>query len=130
MCIRDRSRIGFLLITPIVWIIYFIYTIFRILLWPLLGIWTGLYRLFSAFEWILITTKGALQHCYSWKDSKMVFGKVNEQDYRVFLKKNGGSKMMIECGLVKFMYYGSFANLKGDQPGLLAADMAVRIVLD
>ena len=124
------SRIGFLFITSIVWIVYFIYTIFRILLWPLMGVWTGLYRLFSAFEWILISTKGALHRCYSWKDSKMIFGKVNEQDYRVFLKKNGGSKMMIECGLVKFMYYGSFANLKGNEPGLLAADMAIRIVLD
>jgi len=124
------SKIAFLLLLPFVWLVFLGYTIFRILLWPLLGFWTGLYRFFSAFEWMLVTAKGALQHCYSWKESKLIFGKVNEQDYRVFLKKAGGSKMMIDCGLVKFMYYGSFANLKGDEPGVLAADIAIRIVLD
>jgi uncharacterized protein with NAD-binding domain and iron-sulfur cluster len=124
------SRIAFLLLLPLIWLLFLVYTLFRILLWPLLGIWTGLYRFFSATEWILITAKGALQHCYSWKESKLIFGKVNDQDYRVFLKKAGGSKMMIDCGLVKFMYYGSFANLKGNEPGVLAADIAIRIVLD
>jgi uncharacterized protein with NAD-binding domain and iron-sulfur cluster len=124
------SRISFLLLSLVVWPVFVVYKILQFLLWPVLGVWTGLYRFFSALEWILVTTKGALQHCYSWKTSRMVFGRVNDKDYRVFLKKAGGSKMMIDCGLVKFMYYGSFANLKGDKPGLLAADIAIRIVLD
>ena len=128
--ILPLSRIVFVLLHVVVWPIYLIYKVLRLLFWPLLGIWTGLYRMFSAFEWILITTKGALTHCYSWKDSSMVFSKVNDLDYRPFLKNNGGSQMMIDCGLVKFMYYGSFANLKGNDPGILAADIAIRIVLD
>ena len=133
--ISDRStlpfgRIWFLLLTAVVWICYFVYTIIRLLLFPFLSSWIWANRLLSAFEWILVTTKGALARCYSWKQSKMVFGKVNDDDYRSFLKRAGGSEMMIECGLVKFMYYGSFANLKGDKPGILAADMAIRIVLD
>lgn len=124
------SRVLFVLMTMIIWPLFWLYTLLRIILSPLINLSTGLYRLFASFEWILVTAKGALQHCYSWKESQLLFGKVNDQDYRSFLRKAGGSEMMIRCGLVKFMYYGSFANLKGDKPGVLAADIAIRIVLD
>jgi uncharacterized protein with NAD-binding domain and iron-sulfur cluster len=128
--ILKLNPIGYILVSVFVWAFYFIYEFFRILFYPLVINLRGLNRFFSATEWILITAKGSLQYCYDWKLSALIFAKVNDQDYREFLKKAGGSKMMITCGLVKFMYYGSFANLKGDAPGLLAADMAIRIVID
>lgn len=132
----------YIAICVVVWPISWIYTILRIILYPLLQVWTQLYRFFSAFEWLLLSVKGSLKDCYSWKERKIIFGTINNEDYRVWLKKHGGSQMMIDCGLVKFMYYGSFANLKNypddktcetdpkSQEGILAADIAVRIVLD
>lgn len=133
--IEDRSvlslgRLTFLLLCLVIWPVFWIYWILRILLYPLIMVWTQLRRFLSAFEWILVTSKGALRDCYNFRKGKLIFGVINDKDYRAWLKKHGGSQMMIRCGLVKFMYYGSFANLKGDAQGVLAADMAVRIVLD
>ena len=87
-------------------------------------------RFFVTVEWGLISTKGVLKDCYNFKKRQLIFSVINDQDYRYFLKKHGGSQMMIKCGLVKFMYYGSFANLKGSEPGILASDLAIRIILD
>lgn len=136
------SPIWYLLICIVVWPVSWIYFILRFLLSPLLKVWTQGYRFFAAFEWILISVKGSLADCYSFKQKEIVFGVINDWDYRAWLKKHHGSQMMIQCGLVKFMYYGSFANLKdydSDEnaanknnvtAGVLAADIAVRIVLD
>jgi uncharacterized protein with NAD-binding domain and iron-sulfur cluster len=133
--LEDRSslslgRIAYIILCLLVWPIFWIYLILKFILYPLLLFWTQLKRLFVTFEWGLVSTKGALRDCYSFKDKKLIFGTINDKDYRAWLKKHGGSQMMIRCGLVKFMYYGSFANLKGDAQGILAADMALRIVLD
>ena len=126
----NLSRFWFVIMCVVIWPVSWIYFILRIVLYPLLTFWTGLIRLFSAFEWILITTKGSLKDCYVWEKSEIIFAPINKYDYREWLSEHGGSKMMIRSGLVKFMYYGSFANLKGDAQGILAADIAVRIVLD
>jgi len=133
--LEDREKLPlspllYVILCILVWPISWIYFIIRILLYPFLKISIGLNRFMSSFEWILISTKGALKDCYVAKEKELIFSSINHTDYRDWLRKHGGSQMMIKSGLVKFMYYGSFANLKGNKEGILASDIALRIVLD
>lgn len=80
-------------------------------------------------EFVIINLKGVLEDVYDPKTHQFEFSRINKYDYRDWLKKHGASERVLACGIVKFMYYGSFANQVDFHQGRLAADIAVRMTL-
>lgn len=85
----------------------------------------------QALDWLLTSVKGALTDVWDPDARKLIFARINHVDYRAWLATHGAHPETLESGLVRFMYYGSFANkTQGDRPGLLAADIALRMVIN
>jgi uncharacterized protein with NAD-binding domain and iron-sulfur cluster len=85
--------------------------------------------LVALVEFAIVNLKGVLEDVYDPKTHKFEFSRINKYDYREWLRKHGASERVLACGIVKFMYYGSFANRVDHSQGRLAADIAVRMTL-
>jgi uncharacterized protein with NAD-binding domain and iron-sulfur cluster len=86
-------------------------------------------RIFCLIEWMDVNFTGMLVDLYDEKTNSFVYARINEYDYCAWLSKHGGSEMMIRSAPVQFMYFGSFANLDGENMGQIAADVALRMVM-
>jgi len=85
----------------------------------------------QALDWLLTSVKGALTDAWDPDAGKLVFARINHMDYRAWLETHAAHPQTLESGLVRFMYYGSFANKsQGGRPGLLAADIALRMIIN
>ena len=86
-------------------------------------------RIWTMIEFGLVNLKGVLIDVYNTETHKFEWNKINSDDYKHWLKSHGGSELLLDSAIVRFMYYGSFANLYQGNPGTIGADIAVRMVI-
>lgn len=86
-------------------------------------------RIMQILEWIEACFRGLMEDLYDPATHTFNFEKINDEDYRAWLKKHGATDFTLECALVRFMYTGAFANLLNGGTGQLAADIGLRMVL-
>lgn len=80
-------------------------------------------------EFGIVNIKGVLEDVYDPATHKLDFTRIDHLDYREWLKKHGGSELMLDSAIVRFLYVGTFHNLTGlDQQGSLAAGVAVNFL--
>ncbi|MBD0366040.1 MAG: NAD(P)-binding protein [Flavisolibacter sp.] len=80
-------------------------------------------------EWMDVNFTGMFADLYDEASNTLVYSRINKYDYRDWLRKHGGSEMLMTAAPIQFMYYGSFANLDGEAQGKIAADVALRMVM-
>ncbi|MGM0586869.1 MAG: FAD-dependent oxidoreductase [Bacteroidota bacterium] len=85
--------------------------------------------LVNLIELAIVNLKGIMADVYNPKTHTFDFKRINKYDYREWLTKHGASERVLACGIVRFMYYGSFANRFEFQQGRLAANVAVHMTL-
>ncbi len=86
-------------------------------------------RLITIIEWAVVTIRGMFKDLYDPQTNSFDYGRINDLDYREWLAKHSASPLLLESAPVRFIYTGSFMNLDGYQPGKIAADIAVQMVL-
>ena len=80
-------------------------------------------------EWMDVNFTGMFADLYDEPTNTFIYSRINLYDYRDWLRKHGGSEMLMTAAPIQFMYYGSFANLDGEDQGKIAADVALRMVM-
>ncbi|GGB98141.1 NAD(P)-binding protein [Dyadobacter sediminis] len=86
-------------------------------------------RIHCLIEWMEINLTGMLSDVYDPVAKCFDFKRINDYDYCNWLSKHGGSEMLLNSAPVRFIYYGSFANLNDQVSGTIAADIALRMVM-
>jgi uncharacterized protein with NAD-binding domain and iron-sulfur cluster len=86
-------------------------------------------RIITLLEWLFVNLKGMFADVYVRETHSFDYARVNEMDYRAWLKKHGASELVLNSAPVRFIYTGSFANLIGENPGMIASDIALRMCL-
>jgi uncharacterized protein with NAD-binding domain and iron-sulfur cluster len=87
-----------------------------------------LYWLRSIGELALITIAGFLEDVYTPETpDDLDFTKINDLDFREWLKQKGLSELGLKSAFLRFIYTGTFANLAGKN-GLIAAGTAMNFL--
>ncbi|GAA4829075.1 NAD(P)-binding protein [Algivirga pacifica] len=77
----------------------------------------------------LACVKGVYSQVYNAEKDTYEWGNINGYDFIEWLKMNGASEEVCNSAIVRFLYKGTFANQFNGQPGTVAADVAVRMML-
>jgi uncharacterized protein with NAD-binding domain and iron-sulfur cluster len=86
-------------------------------------------RIMSILGWMEANLKGMLTDLFDPATGKFDYHRINDYDYRDWLRKHGASQMVLDSAPVRFMYTGSFANLHNGMPSKIAADIGLRMVM-
>lgn len=80
-------------------------------------------------EFGMINMKGTFEDVYDPETHKLDYERINDLDYRTWLKKHGASERLLSSAMVRFLYTGTFHNLTGaDQQGNLAAGVGLHFL--
>ena len=101
------------------------------LLGALFGPQDELRRLQQMLEFAVVNLTGILADVYDPADGQFHFYRIDDIDYRAWLKKHGASDTLTHFVAVRFFYTGTFANQIGipQQGGSVAAGVALEFVL-
>ncbi|MBW1296452.1 NAD(P)-binding protein [Aquimarina litoralis] len=80
-------------------------------------------------EFGLVNMKGTFADVYNPETHELDYEKINDLDYREWLKNHGASERLLSSAMVRFLYTGTFHNLTGaDQQGSLAAGVGLHFL--
>ncbi|GAA0878286.1 NAD(P)-binding protein [Algoriphagus jejuensis] len=69
--------------------------------------------------------KGVLEDVYDPRSEKFDFNRINDIDYREWLRKQGAPDWVVFSVVVRFFYTGTFANLVNEKGGAIGAGTAL-----
>lgn len=80
-------------------------------------------------EFGMVNMKGTFADVYNPETHELDYEKINDLDYREWLKSHGASERLLSSAMVRFLYTGTFHNLTGaDQQGSLAAGVGLHFL--
>ncbi len=80
-------------------------------------------------EFGLVNIKGTFEDVYDPETHELDYERINDLDYRAWLKKYGASERLLSSAMVRFLYTGTFHNLTGaDGQGSLAAGVGLHFL--
>ncbi len=80
-------------------------------------------------EFGLVNMKGTFEDVYNPETHELDYERINDLDYRKWLKNHGASERLLSSAMVRFLYTGTFHNLTGpDQQGSLAAGVGLHFL--
>ncbi|MBQ4821663.1 NAD(P)-binding protein [Aquimarina sp. MMG016] len=80
-------------------------------------------------EFGLVNMKGTFADVYTPETHELDYERINDLDYRAWLKNHGASERLLSSAMVRFLYTGTFHNLTGsDQQGILAAGVGLHFL--
>ncbi len=80
-------------------------------------------------EFGLVNMKGTFADVYNPETHELDYERINDLDYRQWLKNHGASERLLSSAMVRFLYTGTFHNLTGpDQQGSLAAGVGLHFL--
>ncbi len=87
------------------------------------------YWLAVFIEFGLVNMKGTFEDVYNPETHELDYERINDLDYRDWLKNHGASERLLSSAMVRFLYTGTFHNLTGaDQQGYLAAGVGLHFL--
>ncbi|PKV51399.1 putative NAD(P)-binding protein [Aquimarina sp. MAR_2010_214] len=80
-------------------------------------------------EFGLVNMKGTFEDVYNSETHELDYERINDLDYREWLRNHGASERLLSSAMVRFLYTGTFHNLTGpDQQGNLAAGVGLHFL--
>ncbi|MEL6812238.1 MAG: NAD(P)-binding protein [Bacteroidota bacterium] len=80
-------------------------------------------------EFGLVNMKGTFADVYNPETHELDYDRINDLDYRVWLKNHGASERLLSSAMVRFLYTGTFHNITGaNQQGSLAAGVGLHFL--
>jgi uncharacterized protein with NAD-binding domain and iron-sulfur cluster len=85
----------------------------------------SLHRINLMIAFAYYNLKGILEDVYEPGTAKLDFNRINDYDYREWLKMHGAPDWLVFSVVVRFFYTGTFANLVNEKGGAIGAGTAL-----